>query len=728
MAFNQGRKVRVIAKIRAFTDLESMSGGDGLSTKKVVSVHKPNGEESEPVSISFGDQSAGSKESSYEMDHCYNQNEKNGLIFSKEVKPLISEVFDGYNATVIAYGARGSGKTHLIQGSEEEPGLAFLAVDEILSLAEKHEKLISISLYEICGDKIHDILISGSSTVSKVEVSQSKIHQKGLSQVTVKSYSEFWKYFNVHKEKQKKTAETSCKLHKGLIIHVSSNSEKSDVLVGKMNFVDLAGYEDSRKKSVDARALAENVKMNKSIYALQNVLSALNANQSHVPYRDSKLTHLLQDSLGGVNKVLIVTCLAPYVCQDSIYIVSLASRYSQGTNRAVLDSTKKIKSATKLMVLASQKNQISGSVSGNKLTGARIQLSGKKAKACNTVSNAKGSVSTMKGRKLFDESNRSTKSENKSKKGSSPLNFVSTTEISSLEEKSASNLAKEVVPLAVELSPSAVIDVQNTTIAGKELSSLAVLDVQETTMQDKEISSSAVLDVQEITIPDKVSMPGKENIEKVAHDIIKSPKDLSFEKGPDIEKKDTDLLVSEARSPPISARLQQISNNLKMLLSSTPSCIEPNNNVSSDAIVSTYIVMPKTPEQNVESDDENNDVLSDALVSADILEPKTPQQNVKTDNKGEISIMSSSRWQTFSARSSQVKNSLVQEYLRFLNTASREDLKRLKGIGEKRATYILELREESPEPFKNIDDLKDIGLSAKQIKGIMRKELGELYN
>lgn len=49
------------------------------------------------------------------MDHCYNQNEKNGLIFSKEVKPLISEVFDGYNATVIAYGARGSGKTHLIQ-------------------------------------------------------------------------------------------------------------------------------------------------------------------------------------------------------------------------------------------------------------------------------------------------------------------------------------------------------------------------------------------------------------------------------------------------------------------------------------------------------------------------------------------------------------------------------------------------------------------------------------
>lgn len=57
----------------------------------------------------------------------------------------------------------------------------------------------------------------------------------------MKSYSEFWKYFNVHKEKQKKTAETSCKLHKGLIIHVSSNSEKSDVLVGKMNFVDLAG-------------------------------------------------------------------------------------------------------------------------------------------------------------------------------------------------------------------------------------------------------------------------------------------------------------------------------------------------------------------------------------------------------------------------------------------------------------------------------------------------------
>lgn len=66
--------------------------------------------------------------------------------------------------------------------------------------------------------------------------------------------------------------------------------------------------------------------------------------------------------------------------------------------------------------------------------------------------------------------------------------------------------------------------------------------------------------------------------------------------------------------------------------------------------------------------------------------------------------------------------------MKFLNTASKDKLKEIKGIGEKRATYILALREESPEPFKDLDDLKDIGLSAKQIKGMMKKVAGDLFS
>jgi kinesin family protein 22 len=72
-----------------------------------------------------------------------------------------------------------------------------------------------------------------------------------------------------------------------------------------------------------------------------------------------------------------------------------------------------------------------------------------------------------------------------------------------------------------------------------------------------------------------------------------------------------------------------------------------------------------------------------------------------------------------------LKNSAVGEYLKFINTAGKEDLKKLKGIGDKRAAYIVELREESP--FKTLDDLQSIGLSAKQVNGLLKKEIGEIF-
>lgn len=155
-----------------------------------------------------------------------------------------------------------------------------------------------------------------------------------------------------------------------------------------------------------------------------------------------------------------------------------------------------------------------------------------------------------------------------------------------------------------------------------------------------------------------------------------------------IDKENNHFLINKDMSPPLSERLQEISNNLKQLISSTPQCIE---------------IPPKNDTSNIQA-------------CADIVEPKTPDGSMIVYEKWEIANMKSP-WETFNMRSSGMKNSLVQEYLKLLNTGGKEDLKRLKGIGEKRASYILELREESPEPFKNLDDLKDIGLSAKQIKG-----------
>uniref|UniRef100_A0A2N9IHU0 Kinesin motor domain-containing protein n=1 Tax=Fagus sylvatica TaxID=28930 RepID=A0A2N9IHU0_FAGSY len=141
----------------------------------------------------------------YEVEYCYEQNEENDSIFSREIKPLILGVFEGCNSTVIACGARGSGKTFVIQGSDEKPGLATLARAEILSMAEQNGKL-----------------------------------------VPVKSVTEFHKLYASSvcgscKSVKKIATELPRRNHRGLIVHLVSPSKNADVcLVGKMNFVDLA--------------------------------------------------------------------------------------------------------------------------------------------------------------------------------------------------------------------------------------------------------------------------------------------------------------------------------------------------------------------------------------------------------------------------------------------------------------------------------------------------------
>ncbi|KAK6262343.1 hypothetical protein QUC31_008159 [Theobroma cacao] len=674
MGPNQGRKARVIAKIKGFTDLKTESADE--ASGKWISVHKPKGDDSESVTISFGDQSTSRKES-YELDYCYDRNEGNALVFSREVKPLIEDVFKGHNATVIAYGARSSGKTYVIQGLEEEPGLAVLSMTEILSMAEKTGKLINISCYEISKDHAYDLLDPERHEVLVWEdVARGKIQLKGLSQVPVKSIQEFQKLYlsghNSQKQPQKILAEPHHRSHKGLIIHVF-HSNKSDALpLGKMNFVDLAGYEDARRKSTDGVNLLENNKINKSIYALQNVVYALNANESHVPYRESKLTRMLRDSLGGTNKILMVTCLNSSFCQDSLYMASLASRSCKGINRVIPDSTKKTKSMVRPMVLSSYKSRIPGSNSATvtKQIGTRVRFPENKA-------NVKASA--IKGRKLFHEACHSTKSKKASQEENLSLEIVSASEHNiQEEEKYCSGILEAIGPPVEEPSP------------------LGALSAEET---DVPVKAS---NTQETKLPDEVVVANEHNHDEAIPNIDSNAKALSFV-GADqaMDKENNFLLVNENESPPISARLQELSNNLKLLFSSTPSCVE---------------IPPKT------------DVSLYGQVSTEILEPKTPEPSLPVNDKWEIANTNCSPWKALSAHSSRMKNSLVDEYIRFLNTASKEDLKRLKGIGEKRATYILELREESPEPFKNLDDLKEIGLSAKQIKGMMRKEIGGLFN
>ncbi|GMH28120.1 hypothetical protein Nepgr_029963 [Nepenthes gracilis] len=628
MASNPPQKVRIVGKIRAFANQES--GAVDSATKTWISVHRTDGNSSGRVKISFEEQSAGGKRC-YEVDECYEQDAGNDLIFRTEIKPLISSLFEGRNATIFAYGSKGSGKTYTIQGSENDTGVAAMAMAEILSCAEEVGSSVSISLYEVYQEHVFDLLDSRSPEVSVFEDAQGKVRLKGLSKVNVKSMSEFMNLYcngvNLRKALQKTANEQPRCSNKGLIIHVllSRNESSGSSHWGKMNFVDLAGYENSRRKSIHDSSVIEINRTNKSLYAIQNVIYALKVGESHVPYRECKLTRMLQDCLGGTNRILMVTCMNPSFCEDTIKTLSLASRSCQAINRANANPTRRGKNSTTMMSSSKAGKPVtySGSTkvqdksllhSSEKKYSGGVALTGMSQHGCGV------GISIGNIRPLLEEANETKSSE---------------------QGNSISNVLSEA------------------------LSSQTTVEQMSDTTQALQRS---------VNIPQ-----AKRHVTATAVSFHESTTEKN------------NLSSDESGSPPLSARLREISNNLKSLYTSSQSKL-------------------KMTQENETS------------------EPMTPilQRGLRANDKCDIANVVSP-WEKFQVHSSGMKDSFVEEYLKFLNTASKEELKGLKGIGEKRATYILQLREESPEPFKNLDDLKDVGLSSKQIKGMMKKIAGDMF-
>ncbi|XP_009150915.1 kinesin-like protein KIN-10C isoform X2 [Brassica rapa] len=672
----RNKAVRVVARFKpsvAYPNVKSSSS----SSAAAVSVHKPNGDESETVSISFGAQFPGSKDS-YKLDYCYEEDETTSLILTKEIKPLISTVFEGKDANVIAHGARGSGKTHLIQGSEKEPGLAVLTMAEMLSMAGERGYSILVSVYEVCNEAVYDISDQEKRVVSVLESAQGRIQLKGLSKVHVKSLSEFKELYFGLKKTQKLKGDSPLRSHRGVMIHVTATgSNVSSGSIGRMNFLDLAGYEDSRKQKTDLVPL-EITRINKSIYALQNVMYALNANESHVPYRESKLTRMLKDCLQGSNRTLLITCLPRELSQDSFYMLNLASRICLGGNRAMANATKKSKgparSISSSSVAQRRQTPLNVTASSKQRTELRANASERKIKL-NT------STSAIKGRKLFGEANGSVKSKNNSNKEIFTSKVVLNVQSSASEE---------------EVCSSFIVTDSQSSLLVKESSVQAVSssnNLQATPRKHEERFLEATNCVDAVACKAQI----------VERDDNRSDAEegrTPFSEGENLEKENINLLTNEITSPPLSLRLQELSNKLKSICDTSN---QPSTPEKYQAAVTKY--REQVPE--------HGDVTAEA-------ELRTPERSMPLN-------VGFSPWKTFSAHSSKLKNSAVGEYLKFLNTADKEDLKKLKGIGEKRATYIVELRQESPEPFKKLDDLKDIGLSEKQIKGMLRKEIGDIF-
>eukprot|EP00826_Nyctotherus_ovalis_P052269 TRINITY_DN6603_c0_g1_i4.p1 TRINITY_DN6603_c0_g1~~TRINITY_DN6603_c0_g1_i4.p1 ORF type:complete len:681 (+),score=237.15 TRINITY_DN6603_c0_g1_i4:384-2426(+) len=252
--------------------------------------------------------------------------------------------------TIFAYGQTGCGKTFTMVGSNGElkgiiPNTFSHVFDSISTFGKERRFLLRCSYLEIYNEAIHDLLeYSPDRKLELKEDPQKGIYIKGLANVIVKSVQDIEQTM-ARGATNRHTAETnmnkdSSRSHCIFTIYIETAETKPDgnqlLRAGKLNLVDLAGSERQAKTQAEGIRLKEAAKINLSLSALGNVISALvDGKSSHIPYRDSKLTRLLQDSLGGNTKTLMIACVSPadYNYDETLSTLRYAARAKNIQNK-----------------------------------------------------------------------------------------------------------------------------------------------------------------------------------------------------------------------------------------------------------------------------------------------------------------------------------------------------------------------------------------------------------
>ena len=272
----------------------------------------------------------------FTFDHIFDQDSTQLEIYQKAAKPSVKSLLEGYNSTILAYGQTGTGKTYTMEGFtlipfDEKRGLVPRVVEDIFSSINTNKNKdikfsIRTSYLQIYNEYISDLLIPDKKNLSIREDKNKGIFVDGLSEWIVNNSNDIYTLLGKGTENRAIAStsmnEISSRSHAIFVITLEQNilGSKTDIRkISKLNLVDLAGSERTRITGAKGKQLEESKKINKSLSALGNVIYALTeskGNNNHIPYRDSKLTRLLEDSLGGNCITTMITMISP--CQNFI--------------------------------------------------------------------------------------------------------------------------------------------------------------------------------------------------------------------------------------------------------------------------------------------------------------------------------------------------------------------------------------------------------------------------
>ncbi|XP_040265915.1 kinesin-like protein KIFC3 [Bufo bufo] len=302
--------IRVLARVRPITSED----GIGAGAQNVITFDQDNN------GILHVKQKG--KMQTFELDKVFPPSTTQDEVF-EEVSPLITSCLDGYNICILAYGQTGSGKTYSMEGTVDNPGInqraLRLLLSEVSERSSSWEHHLSVSMAEIYNETLRDLL--GSDYHSSLDIKMApggagELYVPGLTQRSVRNMSDINKVLELG-WKQRATECTNLNAHSSrshaLLILTAKGHETSTGIctTGKLYLVDLAGSERVSRSGAAGERLREAQCINRSLSALGDVFSALRSQQAHVPYRNSKLTYLLQEALSRDGKALLLLQVSP---------------------------------------------------------------------------------------------------------------------------------------------------------------------------------------------------------------------------------------------------------------------------------------------------------------------------------------------------------------------------------------------------------------------------------
>uniref|UniRef100_A0A8D0MNY3 Kinesin-like protein n=1 Tax=Sus scrofa TaxID=9823 RepID=A0A8D0MNY3_PIG len=314
----------VALRIRPLNDAELEEGATVIAHKmgdQMVVLMDPDEDPEDPL------RTQRSREKTFIFDTVFDQQASQEDVYLATTQHLVEGVISGYNATVFAYGPSGTGKTHTMLGMDAEPGIYLRTLSDLFQAIEetrgRADCSVSISYLEIYNEVIRDLLNPASGFLDLREDARGTIQIAGITEVSTSNAQEIMQLLTKgnRQRTQEPTAtnKTSSRSHAVLQVTVRQRSCGTDlaeeVHVGRLFMVDLAGSERASQTQNRGKRMKEGAHINRSLLALGNCINALSekggSRAQYVNFRDSKLTRLLKDALGGNSRTVMVAHISP---------------------------------------------------------------------------------------------------------------------------------------------------------------------------------------------------------------------------------------------------------------------------------------------------------------------------------------------------------------------------------------------------------------------------------